>query len=108
MFGQYLPPLKFMGELLKHLFRWSNGRELLYIDGNQDMKERQSSIKLFNDLKSNARVLLASTKACCEGISLVGASRVVLLDVVWNPSVQWRMLMGAGLGLTPLKFFKKK
>ncbi|KAG8068917.1 hypothetical protein GUJ93_ZPchr0005g14487 [Zizania palustris] len=36
---------------------------------------------------SDARVLLASTRACCEGISLTGASRVVLLDVVWNPAV---------------------
>ncbi|KAL2901481.1 SNF2 domain-containing protein CLASSY 3 [Bienertia sinuspersici] len=42
----------------------------------------------FNDPRSEARVLLASTKACCEGINLVGASRVVLLDVVWNPSVE--------------------
>uniref|UniRef100_A0A0A8ZRR0 Helicase C-terminal domain-containing protein n=1 Tax=Arundo donax TaxID=35708 RepID=A0A0A8ZRR0_ARUDO len=41
----------------------------------------------FNNMKSEAKVMLASTKACCEGITLVGASRVVLIDVVWNPSV---------------------
>ncbi|KAK8968159.1 hypothetical protein KSP40_PGU020806 [Platanthera guangdongensis] len=28
------------------------------------------------------------TLACGEGISLVGASRIVLLDVLWNPSVE--------------------
>uniref|UniRef100_A0A803L5U0 Uncharacterized protein n=1 Tax=Chenopodium quinoa TaxID=63459 RepID=A0A803L5U0_CHEQI len=88
VFGQRLPSLNFIGDLLESLFEWTKGRELLYIDGGQDMKERQSLIKLFNNPGSEARVLLASTKACCEGISLVGASRVVLLDVVWNPSVE--------------------
>jgi DNA repair and recombination RAD54-like protein len=38
-------------------------------------------------MNSDAKVMLASTKACGEGIQLIGASRVVLLDVVWNPSV---------------------
>ena len=32
--------------------------------------------------------MLASTKVCGEGITLFGASRVVILDVVWNPSVK--------------------
>ncbi|KAL9242737.1 hypothetical protein vseg_016707 [Gypsophila vaccaria] len=88
VFGQFLPPLKFLAGLLKSRFRWEMGRELLYMNGRQDTKERQNTIRFFNDPKSEARVLLASTKACCEGIHLVGASRVVLLDVVWNPSVE--------------------
>lgn len=88
VFGQYIPPLNFIADLLKSVFGWSMGSELLYMHGKQDVKERQSSIRLFNDPRSEARVLLASTKACCEGIHLVGASRVVLLDVVWNPSVE--------------------
>ncbi|XP_074303921.1 SNF2 domain-containing protein CLASSY 4-like [Silene latifolia] len=88
VFGQFLPPLNFLAGLLKSLLNWEMGRELLYMDGHQDTKERQNTIKYFNDMKTDARVLLASTKACCEGIHLVGASRVVLLDVVWNPSVE--------------------
>ena len=40
----------------------------------------------FNDLKgSDLNVMLVSTKAGGEGINLVGASRVVLFDVMWNP-----------------------
>ncbi|KAK9667934.1 hypothetical protein RND81_13G021700 [Saponaria officinalis] len=88
VFGQFLPPLNFLAGLLKYRFRWVMGKELLYMDGRQETKERQNTIRFFNDPKSEARVLLASTKACCEGIHLVGASRVVLLDVVWNPSVE--------------------
>ncbi|XVF18408.1 hypothetical protein REPUB_Repub11eG0018800 [Reevesia pubescens] len=56
--------------------------------GKCDIKQRQCSINVFNNPMSKARVLLASTKACSEGINLVGCSRVVLLDVTWNPSVE--------------------
>ena len=34
----------------------------------------------------NAIVLFGSIKACGEGISLVGASRILKLDVHFNPS----------------------
>ncbi|KAL2943404.1 SNF2 domain-containing protein CLASSY 3 [Bienertia sinuspersici] len=78
--------IKFLLELIK----LSKGEKVLYLlmVGKQRATQRQSSIGLFNDPRSEARVLLASIKACSEGIHLVGASRVVLLDVVWNPSVE--------------------
>lgn len=88
VFSQFIDPLSFIRDLLKSNFRWTDGEELLYMDGQADIKQRQSSINAFNDPTSEVRVLLASTKACSEGINLVGASRVVLLDVVWNPSVE--------------------
>ncbi|KAK9266943.1 hypothetical protein L1049_027202 [Liquidambar formosana] len=83
VFSQYLDPLTFIRDLLE-----SQGKKVLYMDGQLDVKQRQSSINVFNDSTSEVMVLLASTKACSEGINLVGASRVVLLDVVWNPSVE--------------------
>lgn len=42
-------------------------------------------------------VLLASTKCCFEGIHLVGASRVILLDIVWiwNPAAERKAMSRA-------------
>lgn len=88
VFSQYIKPLEFIMQLLKTNFRWVEGKECLYMDGQQEEKHRQASINTLNDPKSEAKVLLASLRACSEGINLVGASRVVLLDVHWNPSVE--------------------
>ncbi|XP_019420610.1 PREDICTED: SNF2 domain-containing protein CLASSY 3-like [Lupinus angustifolius] len=88
VFCQYIDPLKLMASQLKHHFSWTEGREVLHMHGQVEAKLRQASINSFNNPNSKVRVMLASTKACYEGISLVGASRVVLLDVVWNPSVE--------------------
>ncbi|XAR70574.1 DNA helicase [Bertholletia excelsa] len=88
VFSQYLDSLDFIKERLKSYFHWTEGKEVLYMDGKLGLKHRQYSISCLNDPESEVRVLLASTKACSEGINLVGASRVILLDVVWNPSVE--------------------
>lgn len=87
VFSEYLSSLSLMKEYLIAKFGWTE-REVLYIDGKCDIKERQCAINKFNDMTSEAKVVLASIKACGEGINLVGASRVVLLDVVWNPSLE--------------------
>ncbi|KAI3452536.1 hypothetical protein Pfo_009200 [Paulownia fortunei] len=74
--------------LLKCHLSWNEGREVIYMDGDLGINQRQRLINSFNDKCSEAKVMLASQRACSEGINLVGASRVVLLDVVWNPSVE--------------------
>ncbi|XP_037496282.1 SNF2 domain-containing protein CLASSY 3 isoform X2 [Jatropha curcas] len=88
VFSQYLAPLKLIGKQLKYRFKWRKDTEILHMHGRVDTDKRQSLIKNFNNRNSDSKVMLASTKACSEGINLVGASRVVLLDVVWNPSVE--------------------
>lgn len=88
IFSQYMDPLNLIKDQLKLLFDWIDGEEVLQMHGKLDQKVRQSLISQFNDPNSKSRILLASTKCCSEGINLVGASRVVLLDVVWNPSVE--------------------
>ncbi|CAK7347760.1 unnamed protein product [Dovyalis caffra] len=88
VFSQYLEPLNLVIKQLESKFNWIQGEDVLYMHGQLKVDERHTLIKHFNNANSEAKVLLASTKACSEGINLVGASRVVLLDVVWNPSVE--------------------
>ncbi|KAI5655755.1 hypothetical protein M9H77_32942 [Catharanthus roseus] len=88
IFSEYLDPLRFLMKHLASYFSWEEGKQVLYMDGAMDEKQRQLVIHSLNNNESESQVLLASTKACSEGINLVGASRVVLLDVVWNPSVE--------------------
>ncbi|KAL1832861.1 hypothetical protein ACET3Z_002512 [Daucus carota] len=88
IYSEILDPLVFIKKQLQTYFGWTEGKEVLYMYGDLQAKQRQTIISSVNDPRSKVRVLLASTKACSEGINLVGASRVVLLDVVWNPSVE--------------------
>ncbi|OVA12733.1 SNF2-related [Macleaya cordata] len=88
VFSQFIDPISLIKDQLQSLFNWTEGNEVLQMDGQQDPKLRQSLINSFNDPTSKVKVLLASTKACREGINLIGDSRIVLLDVVWNPSVE--------------------
>ncbi|KAI3444836.1 hypothetical protein Pfo_001501 [Paulownia fortunei] len=88
IFSQYIQPLELIKEQLKEIFKWVDGKQILQMQGKLDQKQRQILINIFNDPQSESKIMLASTRCCSEGISLVGASRVVLLDVVWNPSVE--------------------
>ncbi|XP_057766917.1 SNF2 domain-containing protein CLASSY 3-like [Salvia miltiorrhiza] len=88
IFSEFIKPLLHIKKLLECHLGYKQGREVMYIDGDLSMTQRQRLITNFNDKNGRAKVLLASQRACCEGISLVGASRVVLLDVSWNPSVE--------------------
>ncbi|MCL7045485.1 hypothetical protein MKW94_000826 [Papaver nudicaule] len=87
VFSQYLDPPSLICDHLYSAWGWRMGEEILRMDGTLDMNKRQSLIKRFNDPSSKVKVLFASTKSSGEGICLTGASRVVLLDVVWNPAV---------------------
>ncbi|KAI3983754.1 hypothetical protein MKX01_001158 [Papaver californicum] len=87
VFSQFLDPNSLICDHLYSAQGWRVGEEILRLDGTFDVNKRQSLIHRFNDPNSQAKVMLASLKAGGEGINLTGASRVVLLDVVWNPSV---------------------
>ncbi|KAI3498403.1 hypothetical protein L1887_34177 [Cichorium endivia] len=88
IFSQYIEPLKLLKDQIALVFRWKEEREIMFIEGRIHQKQRQMIINDFNDPGSEVKVLLASTRCCSEGIHLIGASRVVFLDVLWNPSVE--------------------
>ena len=55
-------------------------------DGSVSANARQHNIDRFNDPNNKqARLFLLSKKACSLGVNLVGANRLVLFDVSWNP-----------------------
>lgn len=86
VFSQYLLPLKFLERLTVKVMNYSVGKEIFMITGDSDSNLRDSYMEQFNN-SSAARVFFGSIKACGEGISLVGASRIIILDVHLNPSV---------------------
>ncbi|KAF7849912.1 LOW QUALITY PROTEIN: hypothetical protein BT93_L0144 [Corymbia citriodora subsp. variegata] len=86
VFSQFLLPLKFMERLVMKVRSWSLGKEIFFISGESSTEERESSMEQFNN-SPDAKVFFGSIKACGEGISLVGASRIIILDVHLNPSV---------------------
>ncbi|KAM7261354.1 hypothetical protein ACFE04_008721 [Oxalis oulophora] len=86
VFSQYLLPLKYLERLTIKTKGWCAGREIFMISGDSTSDQREFAMERFNS-SDNARVFFGSIKACGEGISLVGASRIIILDVHLNPSV---------------------
>ncbi|XP_022896027.1 protein CHROMATIN REMODELING 35-like isoform X2 [Olea europaea var. sylvestris] len=86
VFSQYLLPLKFLQRLSVKVKGYRLGKEMFMITGDSNSETRETSMERFNN-SSDARVFFGSIKACGEGISLVGASRIIILDVHLNPSV---------------------
>ncbi|KAL5713349.1 hypothetical protein ACHQM5_015433 [Ranunculus cassubicifolius] len=86
VFSQYRPPLRFLERLVANIKGWSVGKEVFVIHGDTSPDKRESSMERFNN-STDAKVFFGSIKACGEGISLVGASRVLIMDVHVNPSV---------------------
>ncbi|KAF7841004.1 protein CHROMATIN REMODELING 35-like isoform X1 [Senna tora] len=86
VFSQYLLPLKYLERLVVTKRGWSLGKEIFVISGESSSEQREWSMERFNN-SPDAKVFFGSIKACGEGISLVGASRIIILDVHLNPSV---------------------
>jgi len=86
VFSQYLLPLKYLERLTMKWKGWSLGKEIFVISGESTSEHREWSMEKFNNSRE-AKVFFGSIKACGEGISLVGASRIIILDVHLNPSV---------------------
>ncbi|OMO75593.1 SNF2-related protein [Corchorus olitorius] len=86
VFSQYILPLRLLERASMKNKGWIPGKETFLITGDSDYSQRELFMKRFND-SPDAKVFFGSIKACGEGISLVGASRILILDVHLNPSV---------------------
>ena len=73
---------------LKSKFSQILGEDVFYIHEKLKVDECKTLIKYFNNANFQEKVMLASTKTYSEGLNLVGASRVVLLDIMQNPSME--------------------
>lgn len=60
--------------------------ETVRLDGSTPPANRQSIVDRFNKNITPARIFLLSSKAGGTGLNLVGASRIVLYDIDWNPA----------------------
>lgn len=86
VFGRYLRSLKLLEKLVINTKGWALNKEVFRITGSTSQNDREWATERFNNSK-DAKILFGSVKACGEGISLVGASRLVILDQHANPSV---------------------
>ena len=65
---------------------WRPQKEICMITGDSNSEYKEWSMERFNS-SDDAKVFFGSIRACGEGISLVGASRIQILDVHLNTSV---------------------
>ncbi|KAG0126430.1 DNA repair and recombination protein RAD54B [Tuber indicum] len=73
-------------DLLQNLLR-SRGLSYLRLDGTTPTNKRQELVDQFNRTNSTtAFAFLLSAKSGGAGLNLIGASRLVLFDLDWNPA----------------------
>ncbi|XP_057380226.1 DNA repair and recombination protein RAD54B-like [Daphnia carinata] len=58
----------------------------LRLDGSTPTSSRMGLVDRFNDPHGTERIFLLSSKAGGVGLNLIGASRLILYDIDWNPA----------------------
>ncbi len=82
-----IPRLLTDSKLLRGCRPLLSGSLVARLDGRTPADERTRLIGRFNDPEDSLFVLLVSTKAGGEGITLTGGNRVIIFDVSFNPCV---------------------
>lgn len=75
-----------MLDLIDYYFS-EKGFEVCRIDGRVKLAERKRQIQEFNDMNSDFRIFLLSTRAGGLGINLTAADTCILYDSDWNPQM---------------------
>lgn len=80
--------------------QWEFGTDYYRLDGKTQKNRRHEMITSFNSPKNQqTRAFLISAKAGGQGINLIGANRVILLDTSWNPSNDRKIFVNFDLNL---------
>ncbi|KAK2975847.1 hypothetical protein RJ640_022864 [Escallonia rubra] len=72
---------------IMHYYFGEKGMEVCRIDGSVKLEERRKQIQEFNDVNSECRLFLLSTRAGGLGINLTAADTCILYDSDWNPQM---------------------
>ena len=65
---------------------WAKGRDYERLDGSSSSQTRVDVCRELNRQDSRLKLLVCSTRAVSLGVNMVGANRVILFDLNWNPS----------------------
>lgn len=89
IFSGFTKTLDLVEELL--LLKGANSHDATFrharLDGSTARAQRNLSIRMFNNMDSEYKVMLLSTRAGGLGINLTSATDVVFMDEDWNPQV---------------------
>ncbi|XP_067835362.1 DNA repair and recombination protein RAD54B [Heptranchias perlo] len=72
-------------DILQEMCRYF-GFSYTRLDGQTPVSHRQQIVDSFNSKHSQSFIFLLSSKAGGVGLNLIGASRLVLYDIDWNPA----------------------
>ncbi|KAF1993674.1 hypothetical protein P154DRAFT_625278 [Amniculicola lignicola CBS 123094] len=87
IFSQFTRTLDCCEDLLSIVGDYGNKFKFLRLDGSTARARRNLDIRMFNDTKSEYKVILLSTRAGGLGINLTTAEDVIFLDEDWNPQI---------------------
>jgi SNF2 family DNA or RNA helicase len=87
IFSGFTQTLDCCEDLLTIIGDIGRGFKYCRLDGSTARARRNLDIRMFNDPKSEYKVMLLSTRAGGLGINLTSAEDVIFLDEDWNPQI---------------------
>ena len=99
IFSQFTKVLDIIERVLEDKFRISR------IDGKTKEKDRQRLVDEFNQPDSDVSIMLISTKAGGQGLTLTGADSCIVYDPSWNPAED-AQAVGKSFNLVALEYIR--
>uniref|UniRef100_A0A336KEU9 CSON000136 protein n=1 Tax=Culicoides sonorensis TaxID=179676 RepID=A0A336KEU9_CULSO len=87
IFSNFVAVLSVVEFFLTKTMNYTIGRDYYRLDGQTPKDKRHQMITKFNrEDNKDVKCFLISARAGGQGINLVGANRVIILDTSWNPA----------------------